>query len=93
MEVDADDVLGSTYASSKESDEGLWPRVRGAFQYVFENFPDALVVALMSHCYVVKTIRREITGYDIPEKDRKNKIEFFVRETGMDAIIVRGRRK
>jgi broad specificity phosphatase PhoE len=91
--VDADDLLGSTYASSKEPDEDLWQRVRSAFQYVFENFPDALVIALMSHCYVEKIIQCEITGYDIPEKDRKNKIEFFVGETGRYAIIVKGRRK
>ena len=88
--VDAESSLESTYANIKEPYEDLWPRVKAAFQYIFETFPDALVVALMSHCHVMKAIQREITGYDIPEKDRTDKVEFFVGETGIYATIVKG---
>ena len=88
--VDAGNSLESVYANIKEPYEDLWSRVKGAFQYIFETFPDALVIALMSHCHVVKTIQREITGYDIPEEDRTGKVEFFVGEVGMYATIVKG---
>ena len=63
--VSANNPLESTYANSKELYEDLWTRVKGALQYVFENFLDALVVALISHCHVLQTIQREITGYEI----------------------------
>ena len=91
--VSTDNLLESTHANTKELYEDLWSRVQGALQHIFENFPDALVIALMSHCYVLQTIQREITGHDIPEKDRKDKVEFFVGETGTYAIIVKAERK
>lgn len=88
--VDAENPLETTYADIKEPYEDLWPRVKGAFQYIFEAFPDGLVIALVSHCYVMKAIQREITGYDIPEEDRTDKVQFFVGEVGVYAITVKG---
>jgi broad specificity phosphatase PhoE len=88
--VDADDCLGSEYAKSVEPYNDMWRRVEGAFTYIFENFRDALVVALMSHCYVVQTIQREITGWDVHKEERRDKVEFFLGDTGAYAIVVKG---
>ena len=88
--VDANDSLGSKYAESDEPYEHLWRRVNDSFRYIFENFPDALVVALMSHCHVIQTIQREITGFDLKEEERKDKFEFFVGDAGAYAIAVKG---
>ena len=91
--VDACNTLETVYADIKEPYQDLWQRVKGAFQYIFETFPEALVIALISHCYVVKTIQREITGYDIADEERRGKVEFFVGEGGIYAIIVKGERE
>ena len=91
--VDPDDRLGSTYAKSVEKYEDLWQRVKGVFVYIFENFENTLVIALMSHCYVEQTIQREITGCDVREEERRDKVEFRVGDTGAYAIVVKGVRK
>ena len=88
--VDANDSLGLKYVESDEPYEHLWQRVNESFGYIFENFPDALVVALMSHCHVIQTIQREITGFDLKEEERKDKFEFFVGDAGVYAIAVKG---
>ena len=88
--VDATDSLGSKYAGSDEPYEHLWRRVKESFGYIFEHFPDALVVALMSHCQVIQTIQREITGFDLKEEERRDKFEFFVGDAGVYAIVVKG---
>lgn len=88
--VDANDSLGSQYAESVEPYELLWQRVKDSFAYIFENFPDALVVALMSHCYVIQTIQREISGFDLKEEERKDKAEFRLGDAGVYAIVVKG---
>ena len=90
--VDADDSLGSKYAKSREPDELRWLRVKASFANLFENFPDALVVALMSHCHVIQTIQREITGFDLKEDERTDKVEFYLGDTGVYAVIVKGER-
>ena len=51
-----------------------------------------MVVALVTHCHVMQTIQREITGYDVPEAERRDKVEFFLGEAGVYAIIVKGER-
>lgn len=91
--VDADDILGSRYVKSAEPYEDLWRRVQGVFNYIFESFPDALVIALMSHCYVEQTIQREITGWDVPESEQRDKVEFYVGDARVYAIIVKGVRE
>ena len=88
--VDDNDSLGSKYAESDEPYELLWPRVKDSFGYIFENFPDALVIALMSHCYVIQTIQREITGFDLKEEERKDKVEFRLGDAGVYAMVVKG---
>ena len=88
--VDANDSLGSKYAKYHEPDELLWLRVNGSFAYVFENHADALVVALMSHCYVIQTIQRKITGFDLEEEERTDKVEFYLGDAGAYAMIVKG---
>ena len=90
--VDADDWLGSNYAESREPDELRWLRVKGSLAYLFERFPDAVVVALVSHCHVIQTIQREITGFDLREDERRDKVEFFLGDAGVYAIIVKGTR-
>ncbi|KAL8726777.1 MAG: hypothetical protein Q9181_005932 [Wetmoreana brouardii] len=89
--VDADDSLGSKYARSVEPYELLWLRVKDAFGFIFENFPDALVVALVSHCHAIQKIQREITGYDLSEEERKDG-EFRLGDAGVYAIVVKGER-
>ena len=92
--VDADNTLETIYANTKEPYQDLWQRVKGVFEYIFETFPEeALVIALISHCYVVKTIQREITGYDIREEERTGAVEFFIGEGGIYAIIVKGEKR
>ncbi len=90
--VDSLDRLGAMYNSPDcvESYDDLWQRVRGSFVYLFENHEDALVVLLIAHCYVIQTIQREITGYDTPPRERKEKVEFFVGEARGYAIVVKG---
>ena len=82
----------------QESYKDVWTRVHLAFQSIFSapapTLPNTLtVVALVSHCHVIQTIQREITGYDVPEEERRDKTEFYVGETGMYAMIVKGERK
>lgn len=89
-EVDLDDQLGSKHAQSVEPYEALWRRVQGAFSHIFENFREALVVALVSHCHVEQTIQREITGWDVPESEKRDKVEFYVGDSGVYAMIVKG---
>ena len=88
--VDANDSFGSKYAKSVEPYEHLWQRVKNSFEYIFEKFPDSLVVALMSHCHVIQTIQREITGFDLREEERRDKVEFRLGDAGVFAIIVKG---
>ena len=88
--VDADDSLGSKYTGSDEPYEHLWRRVKESFGYIFENFPDALVIALMSHCHVIQTIQREVTGFDLREEEWRDKFEFFVGDAGVYTIAVKG---
>ncbi|KAI2621819.1 histidine phosphatase superfamily [Hypoxylon sp. NC1633] len=90
--VDDFDQLGARYSSPdrKESYEALSHRVQGALGHVFENFPGASVVLVMSHCYVQQTIQREITGWDVPDDYKKEAVEFFVGEAGGYAIVVKG---
>jgi len=66
--------------------------VQGALAHVFENYEGASVVLLMSHCYVVQTIQREITGWDVPKEERGGTVEFFVGDAGGYAIVVKGTR-
>jgi broad specificity phosphatase PhoE len=92
--VDGSNQLERVYDSPvrKESYEALWQRVKGALAHVFENHRGATVVLLMSHCYVEQTIQREITGWDVPEEERTEAVEFFVGEARGYAIIVKGTR-
>ena len=92
--IEVRDSLGDRYAGSEQEEpyESLWERVRGSFGYVFDKFPDALVVALVSHCGVIQTIQREITGFDLKDEERKDKVEFFVGDAGAYAIVVKGER-
>ncbi|KAI1446931.1 hypothetical protein F5Y02DRAFT_48834 [Annulohypoxylon stygium] len=54
--------------------------MQGVLSHVFDKYEDALVVLLMTHCYMQQTIQREITGWDVPEKERKEAVEFFIGE-------------
>ncbi|KAJ8108267.1 hypothetical protein OPT61_g8286 [Boeremia exigua] len=94
--VDAKDRLGSNQAASKEDYAAVWRRVQSAFEFLFEAFPTALVVGVMSHCHVIQTIQREISGFDLPSEPtevRKDKVEFYLGDAGMYAMIVKGVRK
>lgn len=90
--VDEFDQLGARYNSPERQEpyDALKQRVQGALAYVFEHFADASVVLLMSHCSVLQTIQRDITGWDVPEEQRKDAVEFFVGEAGGYAIVVKG---
>jgi broad specificity phosphatase PhoE len=92
-QVDELDRLGTIYNNPgrEEPYEALWQRVRGVFAYIFENYADALLVLLMSHCHVEQTIQREITGWDAAKEEKKS-FEFFVGEAGAYAIVVKGKR-
>ncbi|KAH8898816.1 hypothetical protein GQ53DRAFT_817044 [Thozetella sp. PMI_491] len=90
--VSKDDHITATYgdADSQEPYETIWQRVQDALGDVFETSSDALVVLLMAHCHVEQTIQREITGWDLPEAERKETVEFFVGEAEGYAMIVKG---
>jgi broad specificity phosphatase PhoE len=88
--VDPNDSLGSRHVASAESYKDLWTRVHKAFQYIFENLPEALVVLIVSHCHAEQTIQREITGWDVPEAERREKVEFYVGNALVYAMIVKG---
>ncbi|KAK8093726.1 hypothetical protein PG997_000411 [Apiospora hydei] len=62
----------------KEPYQAIWSRVQNTISLLFEENPQSLVILLMTHCYVQQTIQREITGWDVPEEERKESVEFFV---------------
>ncbi|KAI0896079.1 hypothetical protein F4806DRAFT_496203 [Annulohypoxylon nitens] len=90
--VDEIDHYGAVYGNAyhEEPYEARWQRIQGVLSHVFDKYEDSLVVLLMTHCCMQQTIQREITGWDVPEKERKGAVELFIGEAKGYAIIVKG---